>query len=88
MVEGRIIPESRMKDYKRPEKTIPRIAGSHEQNWINACKGGPAACSNFEYAGPLTETVLLGNVAIRASWPPVPRGMDFVVARRAGSGYY
>jgi predicted dehydrogenase len=66
MVEGRIIPESRMKDYQRPAKTIPRITGSHEQNWIDACKGGPAACSNFEYAGPLTETVLLGNVAIRA----------------------
>jgi len=66
IVEGRIIPESKMKDYKRPAKSIPRINGSHEQNWIDACKGGPAACSNFEYAGPLTETVLLGNVAIRA----------------------
>ena len=65
MVEGRIIPESRMKDYKRPAKTIPRIAGTHEQNWIEACKGGPAACSNFEYAGPLTEAVLLGNISIR-----------------------
>jgi hypothetical protein len=66
IVEGRIVPESKMKDYQRPAKTIPRIKGSHEQNWIDACKGGPAACSNFEYAGPLTETVLLGNVAIRA----------------------
>lgn len=65
IVEGRIVPESRMKDYQRPAKSIPRITGTHEQNWIDACKGGPPACSNFEYAGPLTETVLLGNVAIR-----------------------
>ena len=69
IVEGRIIPESRMKDYQRPAKSISRIKDGekgHEQNWIDACKGGPAACSNFEYAGPLTETVLLGNVAIRS----------------------
>ncbi len=65
IVEGRIIPESKMKDYQKPPKSIPRITGTHEQNWIDACKGGPAACSNFEYSGPLTETVLLGNVAIR-----------------------
>jgi predicted dehydrogenase len=66
IAEGRLIPESKMKDYQRPPKSIPRIVGTHEQNWINACKGGPAACSNFEYSGPLTETVLLGNIAIRA----------------------
>jgi len=66
MMEGRIIPESKMKDFERPPRTIPRVTGTHEQNWIDACKGGPAAGSNFEYAGPLTETVLLGNIAIRA----------------------
>ena len=61
----RIFPETKMKAYRRPEKTIARVKGSHEQNWIDACKGGPAACSNFDYAGPFTETVLLGNLAIR-----------------------
>ncbi|MFB3902140.1 MAG: Gfo/Idh/MocA family protein [Acidobacteriota bacterium] len=61
----RIIPESRMREYQRPPKTLPRITGTHEQNWIDACKGGPAACSNFDYSGPLTETVLLGNLALR-----------------------
>jgi predicted dehydrogenase len=63
--EGRIIPESKMKEMPRPPKSIPRITGTHEQDWFNACKGGPAACSNFEYAGPLTEVVLLGSVAVR-----------------------
>ncbi|MBL7039647.1 MAG: Gfo/Idh/MocA family oxidoreductase [Pirellulaceae bacterium] len=38
----------------------------HPQEWIAACKtGSPTGC-NFEYAGPLTETVLLGTVAHRA----------------------
>jgi len=60
----RLIPETKMKEYKRPPKTIPRVKG-HSQDWIEACKGGKPACSNFNYAGPLTEMVLLGNVAIR-----------------------
>ena len=55
-----------MADYKRPPKTIPRVPGnSSHQDWIRACKGGPAACSNFDISGPFTEWVLLGNVAIR-----------------------
>ena len=53
---------------KPPEKTLPRSKGHHRE-WIDACKGGPAAMSNFDYAGPLTEFVLLGNVASRAGEP-------------------
>ena len=60
------MPMDKFKDYKGPEPTIPRSPGHHKE-WINACKGGPAAISNFpDYAGPLTEFVLLGNVAMRA----------------------
>jgi len=61
----RIIPESKMKAYKLPPKTIPRIEGSHEENWVKACKGGKPACSNFDYSGPFTEMVLLGSIALR-----------------------
>jgi len=61
----RIWPEKRMQEYQRPPKTLPRSLG-HYQEWIAACKGGEPAASNFEYAGPMTETVLLGNVAMRA----------------------
>jgi predicted dehydrogenase len=61
----RLIPETAMKAYKLPEKTIPRIPGSHEQNWIECCKARKTASSHFLYAGPMTETVLLGNVALR-----------------------
>ena len=60
----RLIPEAKMKAYKRPPKTIPRSIG-HHQEWIKACKGGKPAGSNFDYSGPLTEVVLLGNIAIR-----------------------
>jgi hypothetical protein len=63
----RLIPETKMKEYKRPAQSLPRIekgSDGHELNWIRACKGGPAACSNFDYAGPLTETVVMGNLAI------------------------
>ena len=60
----RLIPESLRRDYERPEPTIESSPG-HYREWINACKGGPPAGSNFEWAGPLTETVLMGNVALR-----------------------
>ncbi|MFQ5639546.1 MAG: Gfo/Idh/MocA family oxidoreductase [bacterium] len=61
----RLIPETAMKAYKRPPKTIPRVKGIYK-DFIEACKGGPAACSNFEVSGPMTEIVLLGNLAVRA----------------------
>ena len=60
---ARIIPESKMKEYNRPAKTIARSPGHHAE-WVNACKTGQSAGSNFDYAGPLTEVVLLGNIAL------------------------
>jgi len=61
----RIIPEGKMKAYGRPPRTLPRSPG-HHRDWLNACKGGPKACSDFSYGARLTEFVLLGDVAIRA----------------------
>jgi len=60
----RLIPESRMREYKRPKKTIPRVSNSHEQNWLDAIKGKIKPVGPFDYAGPFTETVVLGNVAV------------------------
>ena len=60
----RIIPEQKMREYRRPSQTIPRSQG-HHRDWINACKGGPPASSNFDYGAHLTELVLLGAVALR-----------------------
>ena len=72
LVEGwgghspRLIPENRMTEYKRPAKTMARSIGHYEE-WIEACKGGKTRPrSNFEdFAGPLTEAVLLGTVSVR-----------------------
>ncbi len=44
---------------------LPSSPGHHKE-WIEACKGGKPAMSNFNYAGPLSEFILLGNVAMRA----------------------
>ena len=46
--------------------TYERVTTSHEMNWANACKGQGKASSPFEYAATLTETMLLGIVALRA----------------------
>jgi len=45
---------------------LPEFSNTaHHQQWIKACKTGSATGSNFGYAGPFTEVVLLGNVAYR-----------------------
>jgi predicted dehydrogenase len=64
--EPRLMSEEQRKDFKIPEPSIPRCASNHFAEWVTACKGGRAAFSNFDHAGPLTEMVLLGNLAIRA----------------------
>lgn len=61
----RLIPERRMREYKLPPKSIPRVEGSHEQDWIRACKSGRPAGADFEYSALLTEICLLGNIAKR-----------------------
>jgi predicted dehydrogenase len=62
----RLIPESRMKEYGRPPKMLERSIGHHEE-WIKACKEGKPrdAKSGFWYAGPFTEALLVGNLAVR-----------------------
>ena len=74
MISGnRLLPLSLDKGYQRPEPYIVSSPG-HRQEWIAACKGGDPAGSNFEWAGPLTETVLLGNIALR---PELREKMSF-----------
>lgn len=60
-----IYPESRARELGEIPHTIPSSPG-HYQEWIQACKGGNPAGSNFDWAGPLAESVLLGNVALRS----------------------
>ncbi len=60
----RLIPETAMKDFEIPEKTIPRSPGIYEE-WIDAIKNGTKSTTDFEYSAKLTEMMLLGNIAIR-----------------------
>lgn len=64
ILDDKIVPKSLRESYKRPDPYIPSSPG-HEMEWILASKGGAPAGSNFDWAGPLTETVLLGNIALR-----------------------
>ena len=64
----RLIPETKMKEFKLPPKTIERIPGGeggHEKNWLQAIKDNKPAISTFDYSGPFAEMVLLGNLAVR-----------------------
>jgi len=60
----KLYPEEQYKGVQRP--ALPR-GRTHHENWIAACKTGNPAESGcqFDYSGPLTETVLLGTVAFR-----------------------
>ncbi|MBN2137968.1 MAG: Gfo/Idh/MocA family oxidoreductase [Sedimentisphaerales bacterium] len=60
----RIVPEAKMKAYKQPEKTLPRVRG-HHADWLDAIKNGKQAGSNFDYGGPLTELARLGIIAMQ-----------------------
>ncbi len=63
-----LLPKEKFEGYKPPARTLPRSPGHHEE-WLRACKGGEPAMSNFDYASALTETILLGNVAILTGEP-------------------
>ncbi|RMG38866.1 MAG: gfo/Idh/MocA family oxidoreductase [Planctomycetota bacterium] len=62
------------------DRTIPDSPGFH-QEWLDACRGGPRPSCHFDYSGPLTETVLLGNAAYRARG-----GFDWDAAALKASG--
>ena len=59
-------PPTKREGFKPPAPSIPRCESNHFSEWLTACKGGRPAFSNFDHAGPLTEFVLLGNLALRA----------------------
>lgn len=84
----RIFPETKMQELapKLQVKTVKRIQGTHYQDWINACKGGELACSNFEYAIPLTEVVLMGAIAQRLPGQTLEwNGKDEFVGNKAAN---
>ena len=64
----KLLPTSKTKEINIPQ-TLARVPEGHYVQWINACLAGygkKEVSSPFEYAGPLTETILMGNLALRA----------------------
>ncbi len=64
----KLYPEEKFAGFQPPPPAIPKSPGFY-QEWIEACKGGPPATCAFDYSGPLTETVLLGNASYRLGEP-------------------
>jgi predicted dehydrogenase len=66
----RLLPTKLMQEKRMPKEKIKRVPEGHYLQWVNACiagYGNAETSSPFEYAGPLTESILMGNLAIR-SW--------------------
>jgi predicted dehydrogenase len=67
-----LLPTLRMKDIKLPKQTQTRVPGGpdgHYTQWVDACKAGYGKMqlsSPFDYAGPFTEAVIMGNLALRS----------------------
>jgi len=67
MLGHQLIPESKSRQIGAPPRVLERSPG-HYKEWIDACKGGKPAGSNFvDHAAHLAEVVLLGNIAIRTN---------------------
>ena len=62
----RLLPAERMKDFKPPAQTIARVKTSHAGEFVAACIDGGTTSSPFSYGGPLTEAVLMGNLALKS----------------------
>lgn len=66
----RLLPTKLMNEVTLPPKTLARVPEGHYIQWVNACLAGygkEVTSSPFEFAGPFTESILMGNLAIR-SW--------------------
>jgi hypothetical protein len=63
-----LLPMENFPNQEGPPQRISR-AGSHEREWVAGCLGGPKPFSNFDYAGPVIELLLLGNVCTLVGRP-------------------
>jgi hypothetical protein len=59
-----VSPGERAQKFATTPQTIHRVP-NEDAEWIESCRGGPKALSSFDYSGPFTEMVLLGNLAVR-----------------------
>jgi hypothetical protein len=74
-----LLPQDAFKDF-----AVPKVDGlNHWHSWVDGCRGKGAPTANFDYAGPLTEFVLLGVVANRV--PGKTLGWDAATLKITGS---
>jgi len=64
-----VFPADRRDEAREVPRSLPRVEASHEMNWVQACKGEAELTSPLETAVPVTETLLLGIVALHAGAP-------------------
>ena len=62
------LPEKEFADVEDPTPVLPRQGGP-EQEWFKACRGATPGLSSFDYSGPQTELLMLGNVATQFEGP-------------------
>jgi predicted dehydrogenase len=66
---ARLLPSKNMELFNAPTPYLKRIegdTGGHQRNFVEGCLNGVETSSDFKRSGPLTEAVLMGNLAIRA----------------------
>ncbi len=85
MLDYRLVPEAKMQDFGRPKEVLPRSPG-HYQEFVDACRGGPAPGANLvDHAGLLSEVCMLGNVALRSGKKLAWDGPNFKVTNDAAA---
>ncbi|MEM6397324.1 MAG: Gfo/Idh/MocA family oxidoreductase [Bacteroidota bacterium] len=72
----RLLPLSRNEEDDMPEPTLARVETTHTMDWVNGIVNGYQPSSHFAKAGPLTEAILMGNLAIRSYNHRIPTPDD------------
>ena len=87
-INPRLLPKSQNDSYAPPPQKLPRIASSHEMNWVDAAKGKTQPSCPFDYAAQLTEVMLLGVVALRAGQKIYYDGANMKITNVADANKY
>ena len=85
MLDYRLVPEAKMKEFGRPKEVLARSPG-HYKEFVDACRGGPSPGANLvDHAGLLSEVCVLGNVALRSGKKLAWDGPNFKVTNDAAA---
>ena len=74
----RLLPLS-LNEQVNVKETITRVPEGHYVQWVNACLAGfgnAYTSSSFDYAGPFTESILIGNLALKSYFEVDPNAKN------------